>query len=145
MPQTVWMPGGVRTEIHLVGEDTDGVFCLLVDDPPAGWSLPAHRHRDEAETIHVIDGEFEMQIDGRHVLLAQGVSVHIPAGVVHSGRNIGQRAGRRLLLFSPAGIERFFMDIGTDTPDAQTDPARALASATKHGWEFLASEDSPHQ
>ncbi len=24
------MPGGVRTEIHLTGADTDGAFCLLV-------------------------------------------------------------------------------------------------------------------
>ena len=24
MTQVVWMPGAVRTEIHLVGKDTDG-------------------------------------------------------------------------------------------------------------------------
>jgi len=35
-PRTVWMPGGVRTEIHLAGEDTAGTFCLIVDHPPAG-------------------------------------------------------------------------------------------------------------
>lgn len=54
--QVVWMPGGVRTEIHLTGADTDGAFCLLVDEPPAGWSLRAHIHTDAAETIHVLDG-----------------------------------------------------------------------------------------
>jgi len=43
------MPGGVRTEIHLAAEDTEGAFCLIVDHPPAGWSLPAHRHRSEID------------------------------------------------------------------------------------------------
>jgi hypothetical protein len=41
-PPVVWMPGGVRTEIQLTGADTDAAFCLLVDEPPAGWSLPPH-------------------------------------------------------------------------------------------------------
>jgi len=131
------MPGGVRTEIHLSGQDTGGVFCVLIDHPPARWSLPAHRHRGEAETIHVIDGAFEMQIDGRHVLLSAGETVHIPARTVHSGRNSGGHGGRRLIIFSPAGMEQFFMDVGTATPDAETDPARVLASAAEHGWEFL--------
>jgi hypothetical protein len=53
-PQVVWMPGGVRTEIHLRAEETGGAFCLLVDEPPAGWSLPPHRHRGVAETIHIV-------------------------------------------------------------------------------------------
>ena len=60
----VWMPGGVRTEIHLTSEDTGGAFCLLVDQPPSGWSLPAHRHSNEAETIHIVEGDFVIEIDG---------------------------------------------------------------------------------
>ena len=91
-PQVVWMPGGVRTEIHLTGDDTGGAFCLLVDHPHAGWSLPPHIHEDAAETIHVIEGEFEMTIDGVTERLGPGQTVHIPAGVVHSGR---QRRDRR--------------------------------------------------
>jgi hypothetical protein len=31
----VWMPGGVRTEIHLGADQTAGTFCLLVDYPPS--------------------------------------------------------------------------------------------------------------
>jgi len=63
-PRVVWMPGGVRTEIHLVGADTGGACGLLVDHPPSGWSAPAHRHANEAETIHIVDGLFVMEIDG---------------------------------------------------------------------------------
>jgi quercetin dioxygenase-like cupin family protein len=135
--RVVWMPGRVRTEVHLGAQDTGGAFCLLVDHPPAGWSLPAHRHRNEAETIHVLDGEFEMEIDGRRSRLSAGQTAHVPRGVVHSGANVGRGPGRRVLIFSPAGMERFFLDSGAPTPDGEIDPAALLACATSHGWEFV--------
>ncbi len=130
------MPGGVRTEIHLDATDTDGTFCLLVDNPPAGWSLPPHLHTDAAETIHVIEGEFEMTIDGHTQSLATGETVHIPAGVVHSGANVGPSPGRRLLTFSPAGMENFFREAGATSPDADLDRASVAAAAVRHGWQF---------
>lgn len=135
-PQVVWMPGGVRTEIHLGGEDTDGAFCLLIDEPPAGWSLPRHLHRGAAETIHIIEGEFEMEIDGESSALIAGQTVHIPADVVHAGANVGDGIGRRVLMFSPAGMERFFLEAGVRGPDEEADAGAALDSALRHGWEF---------
>jgi quercetin dioxygenase-like cupin family protein len=133
------MPGGVRTEVQLAGEDTGGAFCLLVDRPPGGWSLPPHRHRNEAETIHIVEGDFEMDIGGQRSRLSAGETVHIPQGVVHSGANIGRRPGHRVVLFSPSGIERFFLETGASTPDGEVDLAAALASANRHGWEFVAA------
>jgi quercetin dioxygenase-like cupin family protein len=132
----VWMPGGVRTEIHLAAEDTAGAFCLLVDHPPRDWSLPAHRHHNEAETIHILQSEFQMWVDGETFHLSAGQSIHIPRGVIHSGANVGSQQGRRLVLFSPAGMEQFFTEAGVATADARFDPRSALACAIKHGWEF---------
>ncbi|HEV7772658.1 MAG TPA: cupin domain-containing protein [Conexibacter sp.] len=134
---TVWMPGGVRTEIHATGEDTGGAFCLLVDEPPAGWSLPPHLHRDAAETILVLDGSFDVEVDDAQTRLEAGASIHIPRGVVHASANTGPRTGRRVVLFSPAGMERFFMEAGAAVPDTDVDLAAALAAATRHGWEFV--------
>ncbi len=136
-PTVVWMPGGVRTEIHLVSEDTGGAFCLLVDHPPAGWSLPPHRHRNEAETIHIIAGDFEMEVDGIRLRASSGQTVHVPRGVIHSAANIGDQPGRRVLLFSPAGMERFFSEAGAPGPDGAPDVAGTLAAAIRHGWEFM--------
>jgi mannose-6-phosphate isomerase-like protein (cupin superfamily) len=135
--RVVWMPGGVRTEVHLAAEDTGGAFCLLVDHPPVGWSLPAHRHHNEAETIHIVEGEFEMVLDGKPARLSAGETVHVPRGVIHSGANVGPQPGRRVVLFSPAGMERFFLEAGAETPAGEIDAAAALAFATRHGWEFI--------
>jgi mannose-6-phosphate isomerase-like protein (cupin superfamily) len=135
--RVVWMPGGVRTEIHLDTHDTGGAFCLLVDHPPAGWSLPPHRHLNEAETIHVVDGEFELEVEGRRSRLSAGQTAHVPRGAIHSGANVGDGPGRRVLVFSPSGMERFFLDAGAPSPEDEVDPADVLASATRHGWEFV--------
>jgi quercetin dioxygenase-like cupin family protein len=137
-PRVVWMPGAVRTEIHLVGEDTAGAFCLLVDHPPAGWSLPAHRHANEAETIHIVEGDFEMQLDGAPIRLSAGQTIHVPRGVTHSGGNVGQGGGQRIVLFSPAGMERFFLEAGRTVADRAPDIAAVLACASRYGWQFLA-------
>jgi quercetin dioxygenase-like cupin family protein len=129
------MPGGVRTEIHLGAEETDGAFCLLVDQPPAGWSLPPHRHRDEAETIHVVEGELWMEVDGVRSELRAGETIHIPRGVLHSGGNAGPAAGRRVVIVRPAGMERFVLEAGAARPE-DVDVAATVAAATRHGWEF---------
>src|SRR5436305_6330549 len=136
-PRVVWMPGGTRTEIHLAAEDTAGAFCLLVDHPPAGWSLPAHVHHGVSETIHIVAGAFEVEMQGRRIALAAGESVHVPAGTVHTTANVGDAEGRRVLVFSPAGMERFFLEAGAATPDEPIDDAKALEAAIRHGWEFV--------
>ena len=136
-PRVVWMPGGLRTEVHLVSEETGGAFCLLADEPRPGWSLPPHRHRNESETIHIVEGEFELEIEGERRVLGPGDTAHVPRGAVHSGGTLGDRPGRRVIVFSPAGIEGFFLETGTTEPEAPTDLQAALTSAERHGWEFI--------
>jgi quercetin dioxygenase-like cupin family protein len=136
-PEVVWMPGGVRTEIRLTGADTGGAFCLLVDEPPAGWSLPPHVHEGAAETIHVLEGEFETTVAGIAERSGPGQTAHIPAGVVHSGGNVGDGPGRRLLIFSPAGMEEFFRQAGAPSSELEIDRRMALEAARRHGWRFV--------
>jgi quercetin dioxygenase-like cupin family protein len=135
-PAVVWMPGGVRTEVHLTSEDTGGAFCLLRDELPPGWELPPHRHRGEAETMHVLDGDMAVVVDGEERLIGAGETAHVPRGVLHSGRNAGKQPLRRVVIFSPGGIERFFLEAGAATPDG-VDARGALDAAVRHGWEFV--------
>ena len=126
----------MRVEIHLGAQDTGGAFCLLVDHPPAGWSLPPHRHEHESETVHVVEGAFWMTIGGERVELGPGDTAHVPQGVLHEGGTLGDVAGRRVLIFSPAGLERFFLEAGTPEPQESPDVAQLLRAATAHGWRF---------
>jgi hypothetical protein len=81
-----------------------------------------------------------MEIDGQRSRLMRGQTVHIPGGVVHSGGNAGATSGRRIVIFSPAGMEGFFREAGAPTSDAELDAAAALSSARRFGWEFIRAE-----
>lgn len=122
--------------MHLAASDTGGAFCLCVDEPPAGWRFAPHRHLNESETIHVVDGRFEIDLDGRLQALGPGDTIHIPAGTTHSGGNVGEATGRRVLIFSPAGLERLFLEVGVDEPGHEFDATEMLAAAARYGWVF---------
>jgi quercetin dioxygenase-like cupin family protein len=137
-PSVVWMPGGVRTEIHLTGAETAGAFCLLVDELPRGWRLAPHRHRGEAETMHVLSGEMAVEVEGRELLVRAGETAHVPRGALHTSANAGREPLRRVVIFSPAGMEGFFRQAGAATP-GEADPRVALDAAVSHGWEFVSA------
>lgn len=136
MVSTRWMPGPLRVEVHLTGQETAGRLCLLVDHPRPGWSLPPHRHADEDETIHVVEGRFENVIDGHRSESGPGDTVHIPRGTLHSGGVIGAEPGRRVVVFSPAGVERLFLVGGAEREEDAPRGEELLRLAGECGWRF---------
>ncbi|MBJ7328951.1 MAG: cupin domain-containing protein [Solirubrobacteraceae bacterium] len=132
----LWMPGGLQVRVLVDGEATGGAFCLIEDEPPAGWSLPPHSHVRESETIYVVDGQFSVEVGTEEILSGPGDVIHIPAGVTHSARTLGDEPGRRLITFAPAGIEAFFREVGEREPATEHDLVAVAASAARHGWQF---------
>lgn len=131
------MPGGMLTEIHADGEQTGGRFCMVItEDPDCDWALARHHHEHESETIHVISGRMEMTVGTDTTELGPGDSIHIPAGTPHSGSCIGDEPGRRLVVFSPAGIEGFFRAIGSPSPGEVAEPETIVAATQQYGWVF---------
>lgn len=55
------------------------------------------------------------------------------ARVVWMPGGVRTQLGRRIVLFNPAGIEDFFLEAGSPTPQRETDVAAAVASATRYG------------
>ena len=75
-----------------------------------------------------------MEVDGRRVRLAGGQTVHVPRGVIHSGANSERSARPRVLLFSPAGMERFFVEAGAPgRTESSTPPGRSFRDAPRLG------------
>lgn len=134
--EQVWLLGN-RLEIHLTAEDTGGSHCLLVDHPPPAFRLVPHRHRDHDETIHVVEGTFEFVLEGRTRQLGPGDTAHVPRGSAHDIRNTGDAPGKRVLVFTPGGLERFFLAAGTARPDEQRPADQLLALCAEVGWEFV--------
>jgi quercetin dioxygenase-like cupin family protein len=79
--------GIARTET--VRRDFDGnreTIQVRVDFAP-GASFPKHSHPG-VEIAYVLSGTIEYELDGKTVRLQAGESLHIPAGAVHSAKNV---------------------------------------------------------
>lgn len=131
LPRTVWLPGPLRIDLRLGSRETAGAFCLAIDHPPPGWSLPPHEHANESETIHVLEGRFAMEVAGVPHELGPGDTLHVPRGAQHAGGTLGDTAGRRALVFAPAGMERFFL-----AADGERDAGKLARLAHGYGWRF---------
>jgi quercetin dioxygenase-like cupin family protein len=71
-----------------------GYSCALWVDPPGQrWENFVHR---TDELVLVLEGALEFEIEGEISHPAAGEEIHIPAGAVHSVRNIGGTTARWL-------------------------------------------------
>ncbi|AXA93299.1 cupin domain-containing protein [Massilia sp. YMA4] len=80
--------GIARTETvrHAFDSERDAIQ-VRVDFAP-GASFPKHSHPG-VEIAYVLSGTIEYEMDGKTVRLQAGESLYIPAGAVHSAKNIG--------------------------------------------------------
>ena len=65
----------------------DEAIQVRVDFAP-GSSFPGHSHPG-VELAFVLEGTMEYILNGKPVILKAGQSLFIPAGAVHSARNVG--------------------------------------------------------
>jgi quercetin dioxygenase-like cupin family protein len=82
--------GPRRTDLQRHDLSTPGreVVQVRVDFDP-GSAAPRHTHPGE-EIIYVLEGTLEYEIGGKRVTANPGDALFVPAGVVHSARNIGR-------------------------------------------------------
>lgn len=103
----------------LSGEDTDGVFLLMLWRVPAQGGAALHAQRGQ-ETFFIVEGHFAFRglREGQPYMLeaAQGDVVHAQERVPHSYQNIGEHPGTMLVVMAPVGqSQQFFQEIGTVT------------------------------
>jgi quercetin dioxygenase-like cupin family protein len=82
--------GITRTDVqrHDLGVPGREVIQVRVDFAP-GVAFPRHSHPG-AEVAYVLEGTLEYQLDGKPpVTLKAGEALFIPAGAIHTAKNIG--------------------------------------------------------
>jgi quercetin dioxygenase-like cupin family protein len=109
--------------ITVLGEQTDGRFCLIDMHVPPGGGPPPHRH-DFEETFILLEGEMEATFRGKRSIARAGETLHIPANAPHQFHNSSAGPVRMLCICSPAGQEKFFIEVGVPVATRKTPPPK---------------------
>jgi quercetin dioxygenase-like cupin family protein len=117
---TVQGPAGGPLTYKARGEQTGGALTAIENVIGPGEGPPLHVHAGEDEAWWVIEGTLRFRLGEDAAEAPAGTFVFVPRGVPHAFQNIGAAPARILVLFTPAGMERFFDTFATLTagPDA---------------------------
>ena len=93
-------------------QETGGVYSLLELVIPPGSGPPPHTHLKEDEGFYVLEGIFKVWVGGNAPLeLNPGDHAFGPRRIQHNFKNVGTAPGRLLLIFTPGGLEGYFMEL----------------------------------
>jgi mannose-6-phosphate isomerase-like protein (cupin superfamily) len=122
---------------------TSGAYSIHDNVIPPGSPGPRpHLHRHHEEAFYVIEGELTVRVGPRTITAPAGSFVVIPRGVVHQPSNPGTQPCRVLLIFSPAGMDRFFEEAAEQRIPLQAAPTdsaiqeKLTVFTEKYGYEF---------
>jgi quercetin dioxygenase-like cupin family protein len=99
-PACAQLAGLSRTDLqrHDLSAPGREVIQARVDFPPGGFGA-RHSHPGE-EIIYVLSGTIEYEIDGEPpARLGAGEVLFVPAGAIHSARNVGEGAASELATY----------------------------------------------
>lgn len=138
-----WVLGDLYT-FKTVGKETDGKYSLIEIVVQPSGETPLHIHSREAEAFYIQEGELEFQLDDQIVVATEGTFLHSPPGQSHRFVNVGSTPTKMLCWLTPAGLEKFFMEVGTPADNLSVPPSvspadiqRVIATAPKYGLEIL--------
>ena len=107
-----------------------------------GCLVPPHTHTLEDEISYVVVGDIGFRSNGTEVTLAAGGYIVKPRGELHSMWNAGSTPARMIEIISPAGFEKYFVELAAAVAAAGRvpDPATMGAIAGRFGLSFDLSE-----
>ena len=99
-----------------------------------GHGAPLHTH-PWAETFYILDGEIEVQMGMRKVMVSAGDSLHVPANVAHDFRICSPTV--RALVIIPGFAEAFYREVGEKITTLPPNPEAFQQICMKHGVRLL--------
>jgi quercetin dioxygenase-like cupin family protein len=100
---------------------------------PPGTFVPPHVHPKQDEFIRVLEGRFELVLDGQDLFATAGDLIRMPMGLPHGIFNRSDAPVRALFWVAPsAGLYELFTRI-----DNVPDPAEVVRLAALYDVEFL--------
>jgi quercetin dioxygenase-like cupin family protein len=121
----------VKSNQETGGEYVEMEFIL----PPGAFAPPPHRHPRQVEEYEVLEGAFEVMVDGEWRALGAGESVSVPADTDHTFRTVTGQPVRVRNFHRPGDrfdefIEKQHRFVNSERFKGLKRPSTAIAMAT---------------
>jgi quercetin dioxygenase-like cupin family protein len=134
--------GGIYT-IKATAEDTGGTYALVEMLIPPQGGPPPHMHSREIESFYILEGSLSFWLSDRKLSGSAGSLIIAPPGLTHTFKNEEDAPARVLLLITPAGLEKFFQEVGipikegspVSEPPSSENLEQVVTTASKYGVE----------
>jgi quercetin dioxygenase-like cupin family protein len=131
-----------RCTLKATSESTGGALGLVEAKVLPGMAAPWHVHHREDEMFYLLEGKVLFKCGDELFQADPGSFVFLPRDIPHSYKNVGETTARWLILTTPAGVERYFVEAGVPALDEgirpqPPDPQKLAAISAKYGLEIL--------
>jgi uncharacterized cupin superfamily protein len=131
-------PGAIRLTILVPGSASEGAFAIYEDIVQPGVGPPRHIHHSQDEVFFVLDGSFDIEIDGQLSHATAGDVAYVPRGAVHAFKNVGSEPERLRYTFTPAGdTEEMFRAFFDAAQKGELGPKQMTEIAARFDQEFV--------
>lgn len=128
--------GVVGARFIMDGLPSDGRFAIVEHlILPRGLAAPMHMHTREDEYSFVLHGRWGFQLGVDVVYAGAGDLVYKPRDVWHTFWNATDEPARLLEIISPAGFERFFVELAALLESDPDDVEGVAALNARYGVE----------
>lgn len=132
---------GHDVTVKLTDAETAGAAYVFEDVCPPGAGVPPHVHHREDEILTVLEGEYEVFLDGKTFTATPGAVANFPRFVPHGFRNTSRRPARALFVVTPAeSFAKFFEELSALPSHVPPDPAEVAEIFGRYGMEILAPQ-----
>ena len=131
-------PFGIGMKVMMPAEHTGGTFSALVGEIKPGEGPPPHLHRDREEYFFVLEGTYDLSVNGSHTTIGPGTLVFVPRGTVHAFKNVGTGVGKVLEWTIPGNNYAYFRAIHEMEAGGGFDPERLAEINREFATEFVA-------
>jgi len=126
---TVW---NILGQTYMPKSETESSFSFETLFP-AGTFVPPHIHPTQDEFIYVLDGTFDLVLNGEEMQASTADLIRMPMGLPHGIFNKTDTVVKALFWVSPAGDLRALFDKIHDL----SDPEEVVRISAEHGVDFL--------
>lgn len=132
----IWNILGQTYVPKVMSDDSFGWHANL----PVGTFVPPHIHPNQDEFIYVLEGRFDLLLDGEEIFAEPGDLIRLPRGIPHGIFNKQDYTIKCLFWVAPTGkLFDLFWALHNLGPEAN--PAEVVAVSAEHEIDFLPPEE----